>query len=256
MNMKRKPKGSATGAAILFIASGTLAAALGFRQFDHFSSETVWVTNTTLNVGQVITQEVLTTENVTKDRAKGAIKDPKSIIGKKLKVSKKKGQLISAADVKTATRPSLSHHVPAGWVVYSLTPKSGTIPYSQLNSGDRLDILVRGRLGVRTAARDVRLIGLLNPRGSNSGKQPSSALLKSLAGPSSAKNEATTLVLAVRPDAVYPLASIGDLEATTVVLHSAHDTQDGSIPTIGPSKRYHEVEIVSGLKRNKVKITL
>mgnify|MGYP003147677783 CR=1 FL=1 len=141
-------------------------------------------------------------------------------------------------------------------MLYTLRQPQGGIPYSQLHRGDRLDVVVRGRSGVRTVARDIQLMGVLR---SASAAQPTKGkgvmnLLKPGSTASGAGSGKVSLVMAVRPGDVYPLVSIGERESVALVLHSAHDVAKGLTQIVGPIKTHRLVEVVSGLQRHSISI--
>ncbi len=254
--MSRKSKGSVTASMAMFVSSGIMASVLGLRQYDRATTELAWVTQSDLRAGQTISQTMLKRARVKEDRL--GIEDMRLVIGKRLTTDKRAGETISPADLSEPSRPaarSLAEHIPEGRVLYSLQLGSNSsVPLSQLRAGDRLDVLIRGRYGVRTAATDVRLVGVMRPR---SGASPSAAdakitsLLpqKPKAMPTSG---ATTLVLAVDPAHVYPLANVGTQDIVSLVLHSAYDVAAGRSVSVTPQQTERAVEVVAGLARSTV----
>ncbi len=255
--MRRKTKGSISASAMLFVTSGLMASFLGVRQYDRATTEMAWVTSAPLQAGQVVTQDVLKQARVSEDEI--GIENPRLVIGKTLAVAKRAGDTFNPNDFaapKRAARKTLAQHVPQGRVLYSLKIGSeSTVPLSQLNGGDRIDILVRGRHGVRTAATDVQLVGVMRPRSaqpSSQGDQKITSLLPQRSSKQGAASGATTLVLAVDPSHVYPLAHIGSAETVSIVLHSAHDVASGKAVSVTPAKASRAVEVVAGLSRTTV----
>lgn len=255
--MKRKTKGSATASIILFVTSGLMASVLGLRQYDRATSTQAWVTSLALPAGAVISADTLTRERVPKSTA--GIENPRQLIGQQLKVSKAAGETIQAGDIAPRVKASsrtLAQHVPEGRVLYSLPLGADTTtPLTQLHAGDRLDVLVRNRQGVRTAATDVRLIGVMRPRRSGSptvddGKITS--LLPQRSARDTALNGVTTLVLAVHPEHVYPLAHIATSDAVSLVIHSAVDVASGRQVSVTPARAERPIEVVEGLQRSTV----
>ncbi len=254
--MSRKSKGSVTASMTLFVSSGILASVLGVRQYDRVTTEESWVTSTTAYAGQVISASMLKRARIDEDRL--GIDDPRRLIGQRLAVNKPAGESIAATDLEppVATPPrSLAEYIPEGRVIYSLQPGSNaTVPYSQLRAGDRLDVLVRGRRGVRTAATDVRLVGVMRPRSgpaASAGDKNVASLLQQKA-PSKSNPAKTTLVLAVSPEHVYPLAQISKQDTISLVLHSAYDVAAGRTVSVTPQQTEHPVEVVAGLSRSTV----
>ena len=157
-------------------------------------------------------------------------------------------------DLTTAPKSWLAAKVPEGRVLYTLTPKNTAIPHSQIRYGDRLDILARGRRGVRTVASNVLLMGALSQNNGANAPAKGRGLLTALAsqpGGSKGDDGGTPLVLAVLPNDVYPLAGIGSNEEVTIVLHGEAELVKGELLKIAPSATHRQIEIVSGLKRSQ-----
>lgn len=254
--MKRKLKGSVIASAVLFLTSGVMASVLGVRQYDRATSEMSWVTSAPVQAGQVITAGLIKQARVKSDDV--GINNPRELVGKRLKSDKDKGETFSVNDFEQserAQRRTLAEHIPQGRVLFSLKLGSGSqVPFSRLNKGDRLDILVKGRYGVRTAATDVKLIGLMKSGGKKQagGDDGKITSLLPQRKPDSASAASTTLVLAVEPSHVYPLASIGSNDQVSLVLHSAYDVAMGKTVSVTPRKTQRAVEVVSGLDRTQV----
>ncbi len=255
--MNRKSKGSATASIVLFVTSGLMASVLGLRQYDRATTTDSWVTSIPLKAGQILTPAALKPARVKQDRI--GIENPKQLVGQQLKVNKGAGETLQPGELAPPARAkskTLAQHVPEGRVLYSLPVSDpSTLPLSQLHGGDRLDILVRGRYGVRTAATDVRLIGVMRPRTPGSRATDSQSITSLLPQKSNRSNSAvgaTTLILAVDPNHVYPLAHIGQQDAISLVLHSARDVASGRAVSVTPSKTERAVEVMAGLDRSTV----
>ncbi len=258
--MKRKTKGSVTASVVLFVASGVFASVLGLRQYDRATTTLGWVSSSALEAGQIVTRQVLTQARVKIEQA--GIGNPQHLLGKRLTVDKRPGDTFLPGDVKTPEAPpprSLAQHVPEGRVLYTLSLTTGsTIPLSQLNNGDRLDVLVSGRRGVRTAATDVRLIGVIRKRAESkpaAGDQKITSLLPQKSKRAVSGSTGDALVLAVSPEHVYPLANIGGTDKVSLVLHSAHDVASGKAVSVTPTNRQRPVEVVVGLSRTTVYVS-
>lgn len=249
--MKRKLTGSATGSIVLFFASSMLASVLGLRQIDRLNTETAWVAGGDIPAGQMVTRALLREAKV-KDTSH-AIIDPRQIIGKTLTKNKRDGETFNASELAVPKRPALAQAVPEGRVLYTLKPDPSSIPFSQLRGGDRLDVLVRNRHGVHTVATDVRLIGVMRngAAAKNNSGDVMSLLPKDRSATAGGANVAS-LVVAVYPQHVYPLASIGKSDKVSLVLHSAR----GEKLAVRPAATHREVEMVSGLARKKVLLRL
>ena len=251
--MKGKLTGSATGAMLLFAVSGMLASVLGVRQYDKLSTATAWTISADMSAGQTITPELLKEQRIDQATISGTIQNPRQLMGKTLQVNKSAGSAVFARDLKPAEKKSLSHAIPPGRVLYTLTHIQKGLPYGQLGDGDRFDVVVKGRGGVRTVARDVQLIGINHPaaaKGTDNG-------LKNMLMPKDKKVHSPTgvsLVVAIRPADVYPLASISAADSVAMIFHSAYDMAQGTQHNIDPKQRFRQVEMVAGVQRSSVRV--
>lgn len=244
--MKRKINGSVTGAIILFLTSGMLASVLGLRQFERASSVTGWVLNQNLAAGQLLSADVLRQDRIPKDIANASLQNPRQLVGQQLKSDKSAGSVITAPDLIPPAKLTLSNAIPAGRVLYTMPHHDG-LPVAQLNSGDRFDVVVTGRT-IRTVARDVQLIAVLKP----SVKPSEDGIMSQINTDKGAPLAGTSLVMAVRPADVYPLASIGAKDKVSLILHSAQDIAKGRKHSIDPPSHYREIEVLAGVHRHKV----
>lgn len=252
--MKRKLTGSTTVAIALFVTSGMLASLLGVRQLDKANTVPSLVVSSDILPGQVITSKLIQKGQIRDDKALQSVQNPRVLIGKTLAVKKSAGEAIYPEDLAKVKKVPLSHAIPQGRVLFSLNQPQSGIPVSQLHKGDRLDIIVRSRSGVRTVATDVQLIGILKDKSvQNTSKNDDGvmSLLKAGQGPTSNK---MSLVMAVKPNDVYPLASISSSDAVSLVLHSALDIANGKQHYLGRVSTHRNVEVISGLARNTVKV--
>lgn len=253
--MKRKLTGSATSSMVLFFASSVLASVLGLRQVDRLNTEPGWVADIDIPAGQFITPAFLRKERIKTDGA--VVTDPRELIGKQLRVNKKSGDAFSANDVSTPKTRTLAQAVPAGRVLYTLKSDPYSIPVDQLRGGDRLDVLVRNRNGVHKVASDVRLIGVMRSGGAKqSAKGGAISLLANKKSASAGGLSINSLVVAVKPHEVYHLATIGNSDRVSLVLHGATDIARGGPLQVAPRPTHREVEMVNGLSRSKVQLRL
>lgn len=251
--MKSTFTGGATGAMLLFTVSGMLASALGVRQYDKLSTDMAWTISADMSAGQVITPEFLKQQRIDQDAIDGTIQNPRQLMGKTLQVNKSGGSAVFARDLKQPEKKSLSHAIPPGRVLYTLEHLQKGLPYGQLGDGDRFDVIVKSRNGVRTVARDVQLIGINHPaavkaeaNGLKNMLMPKNKHAQSQAG--------ISLVVAVRPSDVYPLASISASDRVSMIFHSAYDLAQGTQQNIDPKQRFRQVEMVAGVQRSSVRV--
>jgi len=242
----------------VLIVAGLLVTVLGYRQYYRITTTPAWVAATELNAGDVITAETLKQARI--EDAAGAISNPRHLIGAVLRVSKKQGDTFVPADLASKPKSYLAEAVPEGRVLYTITPRDPAIPYTRLRMGDRLDVLARGRNRVRLVARDVLLLGALrSPSARRMNDGSGRTMLTRLAEPPSRgkkSQDGTPLVLAVRPEDVYPLAGIGDSERVSVVLHGETELQKGKLLDIKPDPTHRKVEMVDGLERKTIYVQL
>ena len=236
----------------VFVICGILVLVLGSRQIYRLSTSPAWVASSDLEAGQVIGPENLKRARSGDD---GGIEDPRALLGKLLQVDKEKGEVFRPTELSTPPKGWLAAKVPEGRVLYTLTPKSSAIPHNQIRYGDRIDVLVRGAGGVRMVARNALLMGALSPKGQRAAQAKGRGLLTALAAPagkSSKSDDRIPLILAVAPNDVYPLASVGSGEEVTLVLHGEKEVKEGELLAINSTLR--QIEVVNGLERSRTSI--
>lgn len=250
--MKCNLTGSATATFTVFIVSGILASILGVRQVDRLTTVEGWVLSSHLPAGQVITRDAF--KKVRLNNEENGITTPGQYIGKRLKTDKQSGDSISPLDLQKPVRSTLAQKIPDGRVLYTIVPHKGSLPHTLLRNGDRIDVLARGRNGVRTVAEDVRLIGTINAKSGT--KAPTG--LKGLMGMATAKNTTvsslTAWVVAVFPYDVYPLANISSSEEVSLVLHGKVHNQPHQALQIKPQPSHRKIELVNGITRKQIKV--
>lgn len=252
--MKRKLTGSTTVAIALFVTSGMLASLLGARQLDRISTVPSLVLSSDILPGQVITSKLIKQGQVNYDTGLQGVQNPRVLIGKTLAVKKRAGEAIYPEDLARVKKVPLSHAIPEGRVLFSLKQPQTGIPVSQLNKGDRLDIIVRSRNNVRTVATDVQLIGVLKSKSPTVKKSNDEGVMNLLKTNQASSSSSASLVMAVKPGDVYPLASISTRDSVSLVLHSALDIANGKQHYLGRISTHRNVEVISGLARNTVSV--
>lgn len=250
--MKRRYSGGTTVAVSLFLISGVLAGVLGLRELERHGTEEVWALNGDWPAGAIVQSGML--RRIRVESEAGGVGDARLLIGRQLVTAKGDGEPLRPVELRPPARSWLAQQVPQNRVLYSFIPRKGSIPHTQLRNGDRFDVLVRGRHGVRTVARDARLIGVLV------GKTPAVSRPTGLAGltlPPAGRprpSDGSPLVIAVAPEEVYPLASIGPQEEVTIALHPAAASPDGARRAIEPEPTHRRIELLSGLRRRSVDV--
>jgi hypothetical protein len=251
--MKRKLTGSTTVAIALFVTSGMLASLLGARQFERISTVPSLVLSSDILPGQVITSKLIKQGQVNDSSGLQGLQNPRALIGQTLAVKKQAGDAIYPEDLVRNKKIPLSHAIPEGRVLFSLKQPQSAIPASQLNKGDRLDIIVRSRHTVRTVATDVQLIGVLKSKSPSTSNNDEGAMSLLKTKPAVSGGRAS-LVMAVKPGDVYSLASIGGGDTVSLVVHSAVDIANGKQHYLGRISTHRDVEVIAGLARNTVQV--
>lgn len=247
--MNKKLTGSTTAAISMFLISGVFASVLGVRQVERVTTHEVLGIAGDWPAGASIEPAMI--QKVRVDKQVAGVKDPSQVVGKRLVSDKRHGQIFRPNDLSVPPRSWLAQQIPEGKVLYTMRPQAGAIPHSQLRNGDLFDVLATGPEGVRTLARDVRLIGVMG--GQNGSQAPSSNL--ALASRTSKAPEAS-MVVAVAPEYVYPLASIRSQDVVSIVLHGSGTSSGDSRIRIDPAPTHRNVEIVAGLSKRQVAVPM
>ncbi|WP_421910476.1 hypothetical protein [Marinobacter sp.] len=253
--MKKKLTGSTTAAISMFLISGVFASVLGARQFERFTTHEVLGLNGDWPAGVSLQPEMLKIIRV--DKEVSGIPDPRKVVGLTLNAAKKDGEILRPGELKRARKSWLAQQVPDGKVLYTMVPQPGSIPYTQLRNGDSFDVIATGRGGVRTVARDVRLIGVSGGR--TTGKNPAldqGGLFGLASSKPSPGEKSVALVVAVAPEYVYPLAHINPQEKVSIVLHGETSEVSSQRAHIDPQPTHRQIEVVSGLKRKTISVAI
>ncbi|MGJ8690544.1 MAG: SAF domain-containing protein [Gammaproteobacteria bacterium] len=250
----RRTRGGATILIMTVVISGALTSILGIRQVQRITTEPQWVASADLIQGQIISRSQLVEVRAKSDEF--SVKAANQIIGKILTEDKSVGEPFYASDFTAPPKSWLAQKVPEGRVLYTLVPHNNTIPYTLLRNGDRFDVLVTGRRGVRTVAQDVQLIGALAAKGSktdDSGRNLITRLTSSSNSESNEDNGDTPLIIAVKPGEIYPLASISESDMVSLVLHGETEVRDGELLNINPmAASGYQIEVFNGQERSQV----
>lgn len=247
--MNKKLTGSTTAAISMFLISGVFASVLGVRQVERVTTHEVLGIAGDWSAGASVEPAMI--RKIRVDKQIAGVKDPSHLLGKRLASDKKNGEIFRRNDLTAPPRSWLAQQIPEGKVLYTMRPQAGAIPHSQLRNGDLFDVLATGPEGVRTLARDVRLIGVMG--GQNSRQAPTGNLALASRTASGPK---VSMVVAIAPEYVYPLASIRSSDVVSIVLHgSQHSTPDSRI-RIEPAPTHRNIEIVAGLNKRQVAVPM
>lgn len=252
---------------VVFVLAIGLLGLLGYRQLDRVLTprRTVVVLSKAVGAGEKLSAENLTlTELRAKNLSGAVLEDPGAVIGRVLARDKRDGEPLYPSDLATSTaaaRTPLAARVPEGRVVTTLMLTNLTIPYRELNAGDRVDILAAGntRHGGRSSAVIVRgayVLGYLSPPVSRS---PTARGLINLAKARPTEDKAKSnpgLMLAVLPTDVLPLAEIdGSGVHLSLALHNSQTVADNSMLEIKRSSTPRYVDVITGEKRESVQVS-
>jgi hypothetical protein len=247
--MNKKLTGSTTAAISMFLLSGVFASVLGVRQVERVTSHEVLGIAGDWTAGVSIEPAMI--QKIRVDKQVAGVKDPSQVVGKRLVNDKKHGQIFRPNDLSVPPRSWLAQQIPEGKVLYTMKPQAGAIPHSQLRNGDLFDVLATGPEGVRTLAKNVRLIGVM---GGQSGSQAPTGNLAAVSR--SSKATELSMVVAIAPEYVYPLASIRSQDVVSIVLHGSGASTGDSRTRIEPLPTHRNVEIVAGLNKRQVAVLM
>jgi hypothetical protein len=253
------------GATFLTVAiiSGAAITTLGQRQYARLTTDTVWAAAHELSSGQVLQATDLRQVRVDSQQATLAINDARALLGRRLVAEKQAGEVIQQGDVAAPQRLGMTDVVPADRVVYTLTPDRQLLPFTrQLRVGDSFDILATAQGGrVSILASDVVLLGNLQEDSAPAPDSDTSASMIASITNATQQNSGnngsnTLLVLAVKPEQVYPLASaLGSNARISLVTHSRSANGNGDrLVVLPPPVRERRVEVITGLQRSFVTV--
>ena len=251
---------------VVFILAIGLLALLAARQIDRIMNprRAGAVLTESLAAGSMVKPEQVAMGSFKSGEVAGTLlDDPGEVTGRTLVRAKKAGEPLYPGDFSQSSGgggPMLSSLVPEGRVVTTLTLTNLTVPYKELRSGDRVDILV-GSAGAdrkRTSVvmvRDAQVLGYLAPPPAR--RENGKGLLGMLSG---SGGEGKTkvppgLMLAVKPTDVPALAEIqGSGAPLTLALHARKAVEEGKQLLVGRNPEARTVEVITGSKRETVKV--
>lgn len=233
----------------MFMISGVFASVLGVRQVERVTTHEVLGIAGDWPAGVSIEPAMI--QKVRVDKQVAGVKDPANLLGKRLASDKKHGEIFRRNEIIAPPRSWLAQQIPEGQVLYTMRPQEGAIPHSQLRKGDLFDVLATSPSGVRTLARNVRLVGVMSGKAG----RPSSGNPLSLASRPSNGSKAS-MVVAIAPEYVYPLANIRQSDVVSIVLHGSQNATPDSRIRIDPEPTHRNIEIVAGLHKRSVAVPM
>ncbi len=240
---------------LLLVATGLVILFFGWRQFDR---RTVVIAKEALSSGQVVGERQVGKKRVSRsDLPADAIREPGDIVGRTIRASAAKGQVLRVADFR-AERPTvvLTDMIPEGRVLYTLNVRNQTTPFEGLRVGDSLDIVVAApssqdqRLRIANViVRDVTMVGFVRAARNNGGSNGNGGVLgvdlsAAAASADDEEEKPALLMVAVRPEDVVPLAEVdGSGIHLAVVLHGKTEEEEERLNV----KNYRErVQVIEG----------
>jgi len=245
-----------------------LVGLLGYRQLDRVLAprKNVLVLTENITPGEQIRPEHIVLSSMRSNQMSEAVLiDPGTAIGRTLARPKRAGEPLYPSDfarAQVAPKIPLATIVPDGRVVTTLTLTNLTIPYRELQAGDRVDVLAAGKgpAGTRTSVvvvRDAYVLGYLAPPATPSTNGGRGRLMGLLGANPSSQNKPSPpgLMLAVLPKDVLPLAEIdGSGARISLALHNRETVKDGSMLTVQRIPYPRSIDVISGSNRESVKV--
>tara|TARA_R100001377_G_scaffold82177_3_gene62307 strand:- start:439 stop:1230 length:792 start_codon:yes stop_codon:yes gene_type:complete len=259
-NPKRIKGAGATLLAVI-VTSGIAATALAERQYSRMTTDEAWIVTGALEVGHIMTAGDLQIASVDQSVAQLALNNPNAIIGRQLVNNKNPGDIISQGDLKILKKLGMTDVIPEGRVVFTLAPDAQLQPYlKQLRTGDNFDILVTRPGGqVTLLAADVLLLGnLQNEELVMEDPDTEASILSAavkIANPVSSNRGSGLLILAVKPEDVYPLASsVGSGGMISIIAHRTQDVAEARLAVKPPPTLSRTIEVYEGLEKANVSV--
>jgi Flp pilus assembly protein CpaB len=235
-----------------------LVAVLGFRQVQRWLSpqQEVWVASADLPAGAT-----LGAANVKKVRMAqnalppGAVLDARALAGRELAREKKQGDPFTSADFAASAREAaaIAEMVPEGRVLTTVRVPMAMVPYRNLKSGDRVDVVSAARGAARVIARDAYVVGTMYSRPSAAQSAPRTGLAALVPPPQTSRGPSTVgLLLGLHPEDALPLAeAIGQRGSLQIVLHGKAEVASGQLLEL-PAQL--PVEFIAGEKKTELTV--
>lgn len=228
-----------------------LVGVLGFRQVQRLMNQReVWVASSDLPAGSTIGPQNLKRIKLSENALpKGTLADANAIAGRELSRPKQAGEPFVGGDFQGQERiAAVAEMVPEGRVLTTIRVNRGLVPYRNLKSGDRLDIVSVGGTA-RVVAHDAYLVGQLV-----ASKPPAPPTGRAAMIPPAPQQNVTPptigLILALHPEDALPLAqATAGKGQVQVVLHGKTEVASGELIEL-PQK--NPVEYIAGSRRTQL----
>lgn len=244
-----------------------LVAVLGFRQVRRWMTPTqeVWVASSSLPAGATIGAENLKRARVAETSLPQGVLDARAIAGRELSRAKQEGEPFVRDDFTGVTEveeAAIAEMVPEGRVLTTIRVHKELVPYKNLKSGDRVDIVSidnggRGDGFARVIARDAYVVGTMYAKAAPPQAQRTglAALIPPASSRGSGGSPTVGLLLGLAPEDALPLAqATGSGDTIQVVLHGKAEVASGQLLEL-PERGAAGVEFIAGASRKRLMVT-
>ncbi|HEX9799650.1 MAG TPA: SAF domain-containing protein [Thermoanaerobaculia bacterium] len=239
-----------------------LVGVLGFRQVQRWMTpqKDVWVAAADLPTGATLGSTNLKRVKMAESALpKGAMTDARALAGRELARPKQEGDPFTRADLAASETEAaaIAELVPEGRVLTTIRVPKTLVPYKNLKSGDRVDVVAIDRGGrggfARVIARDAYIIGTMFASSSPQESAPRTGLAALVPPPQTPRGPSTIgLILGLHPEDAIPLAkATGTGETIQVVLHGKTEVASGELLEL-PVQR--PVEYIVGAKKSRLSV--
>jgi len=192
-----------------------LVAVLGVRQIRKWVTPTqeVYVASSNLPAGATVGADNVIKKRIAESSLPSGVLDARSIAGRELSRAKQEGEPFTRDDfagVAEEQTIAVAEMVPEGRVLATIRVPSGLVPYKNLKSGDRVDVVsITGERGsgvARVVAHDAYVVGTMYTK---SRPEPQRTGLAALVPPSNSRkpvNVTVGLLLALDPYGYFLVA--------------------------------------------------
>jgi len=241
-----------------------LVAILGFRQVQRMVTpqKEVWVASSDLAPGTTVGPTNVKRVKIAESALpKGALLDARAIAGRELSRPIPAGQPFVGGDFANAETQAVAvaQMVPEGRVLTTIRVPKGLVPYRNLKSGDRVDLVAvnAGRGGdgsVRVVARDAYLMGMIfSEQAARPAPRNSLAELVASSSTQSKGDPTLGLVLALHPEDALAVSQAYAQTQIQVVIHGSAEVASGNLLQL-PDRGAAGVEFIAGSKVERLRV--
>lgn len=245
-----------------FLQIGLLALALllvgvlGFRQVQRLMTpkQEVWVASSDLPAGATVGPQNLKRVKLAESALpKGTLVDASAIAGRELSRPKQEGEAFTGGDFAGEEKAAaVAEMIPEGRVLTTIRFNLANLPYQNMKTGDRIDLVASGRGSpARVVAHDAYLVGRMLPKAAP--PAPARTGRSALIPPSMTERGATPsvgLLLALHPEDALPLAqAMSSGGSIQVVLHGKTEVAKGELIVL---PEHNPVEFIAGSNKSEL----